>query len=77
VATALFALTIFIGAFLLFQVQPVIARYVVPWFGGSPEVWTCSMLFFQVMLLGGYAYAHESATRLRPRVPRPRSTPCC
>jgi hypothetical protein len=67
VATALFALTIFIGAFLLFQVQPVIARYVVPWFGGSPEVWTCSMLFFQVLLLGGYAYAHESATRLRPR----------
>jgi SAM-dependent methyltransferase len=62
-----FALTIFTGAFLLFQVQPVIARYIVPWFGGSPAVWTCSMLFFQTLLLAGYAYAHESATRLAPR----------
>ena len=63
----MFALTIFTGAVLLFPIQPVIARYIVPWFGGSPAVWTCSMLFFQVLLLGGYAYAHESATRLAPR----------
>ena len=54
----LFAATIFLGAFLLFQVQPLIGRFLLPWFGGSPEVWTTCMLFFQVFLLGGYAYAH-------------------
>src|SRR4026208_1388166 len=53
-----FALTIFTGAFLLFQVQPLIGKYILPWFGGSPAVWTTCMLFFQVMLLVGYAYAH-------------------
>ncbi len=53
-----FAVTVFLGAFLLFQVQPLIGRFLVPWFGGSPEVWTTCMLFFQVFLLGGYAYAH-------------------
>ena len=54
----LFAVTIFLGAFLLFQVQPLIGRFLLPWFGGSPEVWTTCMLFFQVFLLAGYAYAH-------------------
>ena len=54
----LFAVTIFLGAFLLFQVQPLIGRFLLPWFGGSPEVWTSCMLFFQVFLLAGYAYAH-------------------
>src|ERR1051325_10070900 len=53
-----FALTIFLGAFLLFQVQPLIAKYILPWFGGGPGVWTICMLFFQVALLAGYAYAH-------------------
>ncbi|MHC4290207.1 MAG: spermidine synthase, partial [Planctomycetota bacterium] len=53
-----FATTIFLGAFLLFQVQPLIGRFLLPWFGGSPEVWTTCMLFFQVFLLAGYAYAH-------------------
>jgi len=53
-----FAATIFLGAFLLFQVQPLIGRFLLPWFGGSPEVWTTCMLFFQVFLLAGYAYAH-------------------
>ena len=53
-----FALTIFISAFLLFQVQPLIARYILPWFGGSPAVWSTCMLFFQVGLLVGYSYAH-------------------
>ncbi|HKJ03534.1 MAG TPA: hypothetical protein VJ997_13795, partial [Longimicrobiales bacterium] len=60
-------LTIFLGAFLLFQVQPLIAKYILPWFGGGPAVWTVSMLFFQVFLLAGYAYAHASVRRLRPR----------
>jgi hypothetical protein len=52
-----YAATIFLSAFLLFLVQPLIARYILPWFGGSPSVWTTCMLFFQVTLLAGYAYA--------------------
>ena len=50
--------TIFVSAFLLFMVQPLLGRYILPWFGGMPEVWTTCMLFFQVFLLAGYAYAH-------------------
>ena len=53
-----YALTIFVGAFLLFQVQPLIGKYILPWFGGTPGVWTICLLFFQMLLLGGYAYAH-------------------
>jgi hypothetical protein len=49
---------IFLSAFLLFQVQPMMGRFVLPWFGGGPAVWTNCMLFFQVLLLAGYAYAH-------------------
>ena len=63
----LLGLTIFTGAFLLFLVEPLIARFILPWYGGSPEVWTTCMLFFQVLLLGGYAYAHASDRWLRPR----------
>jgi spermidine synthase len=62
-----FALTIFTGAFLLFQVQPLIGKFILPWFGGGPGVWTTCLLFFQVVLLGGYAYAHFSTSRLSPR----------
>src|SRR5687768_14313420 len=62
-----FALTIFAGAFLLFQVQPLIGKYILPWFGGSPGVWTTCMLFFQMLLLGGYAYAHTISRLLKPR----------
>ncbi len=62
-----FALTIFTGAFLLFQIQPLIGKFILPWFGGTPGVWTTCMLFFQTLLLGGYAYAHFSSTRLTPR----------
>src|SRR5256885_2537730 len=54
----LYAVTIFLSAFLLFQVQPLIAKVILPWFGGSAAVWTTCMLFFQLLLLGGYAYAH-------------------
>ena len=53
-----YALTIFVSAFLLFQVQPLIGRFILPWFGGGPSIWTTCMLFFQVLLLGGYLYAH-------------------
>jgi hypothetical protein len=62
-----FSLTIFWGACLLFLVQPLIARFILPWFGGGPAVWTSCMLFFQLLLLGGYAYAHFSISRLTPR----------
>jgi hypothetical protein len=63
-----YALTIFIGAFLLFQVQPMFAKYILPWFGGGPGVWTTCMLFFQVMLVGGYAYAHFLTKYAAPRL---------
>jgi len=53
----LFALTIFTSAFLLFLVQPVIAKQILPWFGGSAAVWTTCLVFFQAALLAGYAYA--------------------
>ena len=58
VGLPLFAVTIFWGAFLLFLVQPLIGKYILPWFGGTPGVWTTCLLFFQCLLLGGYAYAH-------------------
>ena len=64
---ALYAVTIFLGAFLLFQVQPIVARYILPWYGGSPAVWTTCMLFFQLLLMGGYLYAHLVGTRLNRR----------
>jgi hypothetical protein len=54
----LFAITIFLGAFLLFQVQPIMGKYILPWFGGSPGVWTTCMLVFQILLFAGYSYAH-------------------
>ncbi len=59
-----YPLTIFLSAFLLFQVQPLIGKVILPWFGGSPAVWTACMLFFQVLLLGGYSYAHLVTSRL-------------
>ncbi len=62
-----YALTIFTGAFLLFQVQPLIGKFILPWFGGGPGVWTTCLLFFQTLLLGGYAYAHFTSTRLKPK----------
>jgi hypothetical protein len=52
------AITILVSAFLLFQVQPVISKTILPWFGGSPAVWTTCVLFFQLVLLAGYGYAH-------------------
>lgn len=64
---ALFTLTSFTTAALLFLVQPMAARMVLPAFGGSPQVWTTSMLFFQTALLAGYAYSHVATSRLAPR----------
>ncbi|HIE97732.1 MAG TPA: hypothetical protein EYQ63_12130 [Fuerstia sp.] len=62
-----YALTIFVSAFLLFQVQPLIGRFILPWFGGGPSIWTSCMLFFQVVLLGGYVYSHLLCSRLNRR----------
>jgi hypothetical protein len=64
----LYALTIFLSSFLLFQVQPVIAKLILPWFGGSSAVWATCMFFFQAVLLLGYLYAHWINERLSPRV---------
>ncbi len=50
--------TMFLGSFLLFLVQPIIAKTILPWFGGSAAVWTSCMMFFQVMLVLGYAYSY-------------------
>ncbi|MGH7781756.1 MAG: hypothetical protein ACREQR_18220 [Candidatus Binataceae bacterium] len=55
---ARYTVTVFIGAFLLFQIEPMIAKDILPWFGGSPAEWTTCLLFFQVILLAGYLYAH-------------------
>jgi len=63
----LYAATIFLSAFLLFQVQPLIAKVILPWFGGSAAVWSAALLFFQVVLLGGYAYAHSAIRYLTGR----------
>jgi hypothetical protein len=65
---ALFVLTSFLTASLLFLVQPMVGRMVLPAFGGSPQVWTTSMLFFQVALLIGYGYTHVTTARLSERV---------
>jgi len=63
----LFAATVFSSAFLLFLVQPIIAKQILPWFGGNASVWTVCMVFFQLLLLGGYAYADAVVRRLAPR----------
>ncbi len=63
----LYALAIFLSAFLLFEVQPIIAKMILPWFGGSSAVWSTCMLFFQVVLLAGYLYAHWLHEKLAAR----------
>src|SRR3954466_6422793 len=65
--TALFGATIFVGAALLFVVQPMFARMVLPLLGGSPAVWNTAMVFYQATLLAGYAYAHASTSRWNMR----------
>jgi hypothetical protein len=63
----LYAVTIFVSAFLLFLVQPVMAKQILPWFGGSAAVWTTCLVFFQSTLLAGYAYSDLTVHRLAPR----------
>src|SRR5438270_8965703 len=64
VVIAVFALSIFASAFLLFLVEPMVAKMVLPLAGGTPAVWTTSVLFFQATLLAGYGYSHWLAMRL-------------
>ena len=67
--TALFAVTSFMTAALIFTVEPMVAKLVLPSFGGSAAVWNVSVTFFQVSLLLAYAYAHGSWHRLKHRQP--------
>jgi hypothetical protein len=62
-----YACTIFLSAFLLFEVQPMIGKIILPWFGGSAAVWSTCLLFFQTALVAGYLYAHWSTRFLRPK----------
>lgn len=59
-----FCLAVLVSAFLVFQVQPLISKFILPWFGGTPGVWSACMLFFQSLLFLGYAYAHFSIRSL-------------
>jgi hypothetical protein len=61
------AVALFLSAFLLFLVQPIVGKRLLPWFGGAPAVWTTCLFFFQTLLLVGYGFAHVVA-RLRPRL---------
>jgi hypothetical protein len=63
---ALYGTTIFLSSFLLFLIQPMIAKMILPWFGGTSTVWITCVLFFQMDLLAGYFYAHYISSKLRP-----------
>jgi len=63
----LYGATIFVSACLLFLIQPVFAKLILPWFGGSSAVWTTCLVFFQTALLAGYLYAHLLTSRLSAR----------
>ena len=65
--TVWFAATLFVSACLLFLVQPMFAKMALPLLGGTPAVWNTCVVFFQTLLLGGYAYAHGASTWFRPR----------
>jgi len=63
-----YAFSVLLSAFLLFQIQPMIGKYILPWFGGTPTVWSTVLLFSQALLTGGYAYAYWLLGRLRDRL---------
>ncbi len=67
IARAVFTLAIFTSAFLLFAIQPMFTKMILPQLGGSPAVWSIAMVFFQALLLLGYLYAHLSSRYLSPR----------
>jgi hypothetical protein len=59
-----FAASLFLSALLLFAIQPMFTKMVLPLLGGSPSVWSVAMVFFQTVLLGGYVYAHLVVTKV-------------
>lgn len=67
-AMLLYVVTIFISAFLLFLIQPLIAKQILPWFGGTAAVWSTCLAFFQFVLLAGYAYSDWTTRKLSARV---------
>jgi hypothetical protein len=67
-ALPIFAITLFVSAFLLFIVQPMIGKMILPVLGGTPQVWNTCMVFFQSVLLLGYFYTHATTTYLKPRM---------
>jgi hypothetical protein len=62
----IFATTVFLSAFLLFQIQPIVAKMILPWFGGSSSVWSTCIVFFQTVLLLGYGYVHWLHEKVAP-----------
>src|SRR5579871_3358369 len=62
-----FALTLFASASLLFLLEPMVGKMILPLLGGTPAVWNTCMVFFQAILLAGYAYAHATTAWLGPR----------
>src|SRR5271166_3518552 len=66
-ALPLYALTLFVSAFILFLVQPIVGKIILPKLGGTPQVWNTCMVFFQMVLLAGYAYTHNATARLTLR----------
>ncbi|HZZ78069.1 MAG TPA: hypothetical protein VFE62_06105 [Gemmataceae bacterium] len=66
-ALPLYALTLFVSAFILFLVQPIVGKIILPKLGGTPQVWNTCMVFFQMVLLAGYAYTHNATSRLNLR----------
>jgi len=64
----LFAATLFLSSLLMFALEPIVAKTVLPILGGTPMVWNTCVLFFQILLLGGYAYAHGVTNWLGPRL---------
>jgi hypothetical protein len=65
-AAALYGVAIFVAAFLLFQVEPIMGRLILPWFGGSAAIWMVAIMFFQVVLVLGYLYAHLLVRHVSP-----------
>ncbi len=63
----LYAVTLFVSAFILFLVQPLVGKMILPKLGGTPQVWNTCMVFFQMVLLAGYAYTHLISSRLKLR----------
>ena len=79
-----YAATIILSAFLLFLVQPLITKIILPWFGGSAAVWSAALMFFQTSVLVGYGYAYWLTRRVQPRnqvfvhaALLLRAAPCC